>query len=132
MASKHGLSTNILSTSNFTSKFFKCFDLENSVFETKQLKSSQVKQTGFFLHLAVFFILCSSVIKEPSWNFNRTFNLHPEIFLGFEIDLDFSRPWFSEIRVQIKRSNFFHIFDIPSLLPNVATVTLHQLLIYTS
>ena len=27
----------------------------------------------------------------------------PEIFLGFEIDLDFSRSWFSEIRVQIER-----------------------------
>ena len=27
----------------------------------------------------------------------------PKIILGFEIDLDFSRPWFSEIRVQIKR-----------------------------
>ena len=26
-----------------------------------------------------------------------------EIFLGFEINLDFSRLWFSEIRVQIKR-----------------------------
>ena len=26
----------------------------------------------------------------------------PEIFLGFEKDIDFSRPWFSEIRVQIK------------------------------
>ena len=29
----------------------------------------------------------------------------PEIFLGFEIDLDFSRPGFSDIRVQIKRPN---------------------------
>ena len=27
----------------------------------------------------------------------------PEIFLRFEADLDFSRPWFSEIKVQIKR-----------------------------
>ena len=26
----------------------------------------------------------------------------PEIFLRFEADLDFSRPWFSEIKVQIK------------------------------
>jgi hypothetical protein len=25
----------------------------------------------------------------------------PEVFLGFEIDLDFSRPWFSEIRPKI-------------------------------
>ena len=28
----------------------------------------------------------------------------PEIFLGFELELDFSRPGFSEIRVEIKRS----------------------------
>ena len=27
----------------------------------------------------------------------------PKIFLRFEADLDFSRPWFSEIKVQIKR-----------------------------
>ena len=27
----------------------------------------------------------------------------PEIFLRFEADIDFSRPWFSEIKVQIKR-----------------------------
>ena len=27
----------------------------------------------------------------------------PEIFLRFEADLDFSRPWFSEIKVQMKR-----------------------------
>ena len=27
----------------------------------------------------------------------------PEIFLRFETDLNFSRPWFSEIKVQIKR-----------------------------
>ena len=27
----------------------------------------------------------------------------PELFLRFEIGLDFSRPWFSEIKVQIKR-----------------------------
>ena len=27
----------------------------------------------------------------------------PEIFLRFEADLDFSRPWFSEIKVQIKK-----------------------------
>ena len=27
----------------------------------------------------------------------------PKIFLGFEIYFDFSRPWFSEIRVQIIR-----------------------------
>jgi hypothetical protein len=27
----------------------------------------------------------------------------PKIFLGYEIDFDFSRPRFSEIRVQIKR-----------------------------
>ena len=27
----------------------------------------------------------------------------PDIFLRFEADLDFSRPWFSEIKVQIKR-----------------------------
>ena len=26
-----------------------------------------------------------------------------EIFLRFEVDLDFSRPWFSEIKVQIRR-----------------------------
>ena len=35
----------------------------------------------------------------------------PEMFLRFEADLDFSRPWFSEIKVQIKRPNewnFFH------------------------
>ena len=40
----------------------------------------------------------------------------PEIFLGFEIDLDFSRPCFSEIRVQIERpsdaSIFFHTLSL--------------------
>ena len=34
---------------------------------------------------------------------NKTRFTEPEIFLGFEIGLDFSKPWFSEIRVQIKR-----------------------------
>ena len=29
----------------------------------------------------------------------------PEIFLRFEADLDFSRPWFSEIKAQIKRTS---------------------------
>ena len=35
----------------------------------------------------------------------------PEIFLRFETDLNFSRPWFSEIKVQIKWPNnksYFH------------------------
>ena len=27
----------------------------------------------------------------------------PEMFRRFEADLDFARPWFSEIKVQIKR-----------------------------
>jgi hypothetical protein len=43
----------------------------------------------------------------------------PEIFLRFETDLDFSRPGFSEIKVQIKRpivltslSDFKKIWEI--------------------
>ena len=32
-------------------------------------------------------------------------------FLRFETDLDFSRPWFSEIKVQIKRPSVTEIFD---------------------
>ena len=32
----------------------------------------------------------------------------PESFLGLEVDIDFSRPWFSEIRVQIKRPTVCH------------------------
>jgi hypothetical protein len=35
-----------------------------------------------------------------------TIRQHLDIFLGFEIDLDFSRPRFSEIRVLIKRLKF--------------------------
>ena len=34
---------------------------------------------------------------------NKSRFTEPEFFLGFKIDLDFSRPLFSEIMVQIKR-----------------------------
>ena len=33
----------------------------------------------------------------------------PKKILGFETDFDFSRPWFSEIRVQIKRREYHYI-----------------------
>ena len=45
----------------------------------------------------------------------------PEISLGFEIDLDFSRPWFSWIGVQIKRplENFYHLTETRDFLYKV-------------
>ena len=50
--------------------------------------------------------------KNPGDNLKKKFRCAgPEIFLRFETDLNSSRPWFSEIKVQIKRpivgSNIF-------------------------
>ena len=41
--------------------------------------------------------------RMETWGKNQGCFPEPEIFLGFEIDLYFSRPWLSEFRVQIKR-----------------------------
>ena len=57
---------------------------------------STLKKTGFILKRE----------KNPGAKpKKKSRSAGPEIFLGFEIDLDFSRPWFSEIRVQIKRQS---------------------------
>ena len=66
-----------------------------------------------FLPIWVFFSLLTTFFSDlwykPSF-FSSSGDLEkksrfagPEIFLRFEADLDFSRPWFSEIRMQIKR-----------------------------
>ena len=50
----------------------------------------------------IFFRFKSSFFSRRSpWKKSRFAG--PENFLRFETDLDFSRPWFSEIKVQIKR-----------------------------
>ena len=49
----------------------------------------------------------------------------PENFQRFEADLDFSRPWFSEIKVQIKRPNVSLGLEIPLIcfiLPTKSSV----------
>ena len=58
-----------------------------------------------------------SGLWKKSWVY--TINLkkriaEPDIFLGFEIELDLSRPWFSEIRVQIIRPIVTHTFFVCS------------------
>ena len=59
----------------------------------------------FFSGLAPWFfqVLASQGGNLEKIKVCRTWN----IFLGFEKDCDFSRPWFSEIRVQIKRPNCY-------------------------
>ena len=72
------------------------------------LEKFQVLQTS------IFFFQVSTLKKGWVYSVNLKKNpgakpekksrfAEPEIFLGFEINLDFSRPWFSEISVQIKR-----------------------------
>ena len=58
---------------------------------------------GFFLvcHLDFFQVYSSFFFRYRPRKKSRFAG--PEIFLRFESDLDFSRPCFSEIRVQIKR-----------------------------
>ena len=46
----------------------------------------------------------------------------PEIFLRFETDLNFSRPWFSEMKVQIKWPNVWHAHLCPSPLSNLREI----------
>ena len=73
--------------------------------------------------------------KVRSATFIRPFNLHrpesapwflkikvcrPKNFLGHEIDLDTSRSWFSEIRMQIKRPTY-DTFCLLSLLKHFVT-----------
>jgi hypothetical protein len=55
--------------------------------------------------------------KKSNWQTEKKFRstekkfrcAGPEIFLRFETDLNFSRPWFSEMKVQIKWPNMYFI-----------------------
>ena len=62
-----------------------------------------------FCHLN-FFQIYTINLKKSRWQTEKKLRCTekkfrcagPEIFLRFETDLNFSRPWFSEIKVQIK------------------------------
>ena len=46
----------------------------------------------------------SCIQKFTVWRLRKKYSFGgPEVFLRIETDLDFSRPWFSKIKVQIKR-----------------------------
>ena len=46
----------------------------------------------------------SCIQKFTVWRLRKKYSFGgPEVFLRFESDHDFSRPWFSKIKVQIKR-----------------------------
>ena len=70
----------------------------------KPSKNSRSCTPGFFISLSPGFFLGlwhkSSYLDTKK----KTRFAGPEIFLKFEADLDFSRPWFSDIKVQIKSS----------------------------
>ena len=84
--------------------FLKIKVLRNQgLFQT--LEKYQVLQTLIFfsgLHPE------KSTLKSWVYTINTWKKNLPEIFLGFEIDTDISRPWFSGIRVQIKRPSAVH------------------------
>ena len=66
---------------------------ENQVLEKSRYISNPRKISG-----------SANLVFSPSFHPEKKSRFSAnEFFLGFEIDLDFSRPWFSEIRVQIKR-----------------------------
>jgi hypothetical protein len=53
--------------------------------------------------------LCNKILFLSRWNLTKKSRFaEPDFFIGFEIDLDFSRPIFSEIRVHIKRLNVLY------------------------
>ena len=68
---------------------------------------------GYTKHISILDIRVKILFSKSSLNY-RTPNLNKSQsspdnmnvnFLMFEADLDFSRPWFSEIKVQIKKPN---------------------------
>ena len=74
-------------------------------------KISGTAQLNFFsvCHLDFFQVYGTNLKKNQLTNWKKFRSTEkkfrcpgPEIFLRFETDLNFSRPWFSEIKVQIK------------------------------
>ena len=84
--------------------FLKIKVLRNQrLFQT--LEKFQVLQTWIFFQVY-------STNPASEWRPDKKSRFaEPEIFLGFERDFDFSRPRFSEIRVQIKRPNLEDILN---------------------
>ena len=76
------------------------------------LRKTRSCTPGFFFCLSPDFFLCLwyKSEKKSRWQTEKNSGLlkkkfmcaGPEIFLRFEADLNFSRPWFSEIKVQNK------------------------------
>ena len=64
----------------------------------KPLKNFRSCKPGFFFG---FWCKSNFFFRWRPWKKSRFAG--PEVYLRFEADLDFSRPWFSEIKVQIKR-----------------------------
>ena len=74
--------------------------------ENQTLEKCQVLNTWIFFSLSPGFFFQIYVINLAffRWRSRGKFRFAgPENFIRFEADLDFSRPWFSEIKVQIKR-----------------------------
>ena len=86
--------------------------LEKSSSTSNPRKFSGSANLDFFpgLHLEKSGLILQTWKKSRCQTLKKSRFAEPEIFLGFEIDLDFSRPWFSEIRVQIKRPSINPVF----------------------
>ena len=80
--------------------------LQKSRSDSNLRKISGPANRDFFLglHLEKKLDLYHTPEKNPGDKLKKkSMCAGPEIFLRFETDLNFSRPWFSEIKVQIKR-----------------------------
>ena len=75
-----------------------------------QLSFFSVHLNFFSVCHLIFFQIYTINLKKSRWQTEKKLRCTekkfrcagPEIFLRFETDLNFSRPWFSEIKVQIK------------------------------
>ena len=90
--------------------FFRPFNLHLDFWKSRSAsnlrKTSGPANLEFFLglHLEKKKKNCTiNLKKNPGDKLKKSRCAGPEIFLKFETDLNFSRPWFSEIKLQIKR-----------------------------
>ena len=99
-------------------RFHKNYDvwINNQAYVSESLVrieiTRQVKQPFITCHLNFFHVYGTNLKKiqltnwKKFWSNEKKFRYAgPEIFLRFETDLNFSRPWFPEIKVQIKWPN---------------------------
>ena len=90
----------ILTLARETQPFNLYLDFRNQGLEKLGQGLFQTLEKFKVLHTWIFFSL------SPGFHFRFA---RPEIFLSFEASLDFSSPWFSEIKVQIKRPIYLPI-----------------------